>query len=79
MAGQFKFRMRLYLLTCVASIAWLASTIHDALADGTLGSAPTIFLLVCIVIVIGYTGYSGISMWIKGEPEDKDHQDDSNA
>ena len=79
MANQFKFRMRLYLLTCVASIAWFASTIHDALRDHTLQSVPTIFLLVCIAIVIVYTGYSGMSMWIKGDPSESDSSEDANT
>lgn len=77
MASQFKFRMRLYLLTCIASIAWFASTIHDVLCDHTLQSVPTIFLLVCIAIVIVYTGYSGLRMWITGEASDTESSEDA--
>ena len=34
------FRMRLYALTCIACIAWLAQSVTSALKDGTL-TAPT--------------------------------------
>ena len=39
------FRMRLYALTCIACIAWLAQSVTSALKDGTLTTVPSIILI----------------------------------
>ena len=49
------FRMRLYALTCIACIAWLAQSVTSALKDGTLTTVPSIILIICIAV---YTGFS---------------------
>ena len=44
------FRMRLYALTCIACIAWLAQSVTSALKDGTLTTVPSIILIICIAV-----------------------------
>lgn len=69
MAGPWKFKMRMYMLTCIACIAMLVSNIRQSVADGSMTSIPTIFFLICIGVVIVYTGWCGIHMWITGDPD----------
>ena len=59
------FRMRLYALTCVACIAWLVQSISQDIKDGTLATAPSIILIVCISVAILYTGISAVQLWLK--------------
>ena len=75
-----KFRMRLYALTCVVCIAWLAQSISSDLNDGTLATAPCIILIVCIVGAIAYTGFSAAQLWmISDKDEDRGEEDDFGA
>lgn len=69
------FRMRLYALTCIACIAWLAQSVSSDLKDGTLATAPSIILIVCIAIAVLYTGISAAQLWIT---QDKSHDDKDN-
>ena len=75
-----KFRMRLYALTCVVCIAWLAQSISSDLNDGTLATVPSIILIVCIVGAIVYTGFSTAQLWmISDKHEDGNEEDDFGA
>ena len=68
-----KFRMRLYALTCVVCIAWLAQSISSDLNDGTLATVPSIILIVC-------TGFSTAQLWmISDKHEDGNEEDDFGA
>ena len=69
-----KFRMRLYAMTSVACVAWLAQSTMEAKGDGTLWTAPSIILLVCQVIAILYTGINAFLIWMRSDhdPDDDD-------
>ncbi len=72
-----KFRANLYAFTCIACILWFAQSYADFRKAGTLTSAPSIFLLVCIGIVVAYTGVEAIILWVRpSEKERKEMQDD---
>jgi hypothetical protein len=80
-----KFRANLYAFTCIACVLWFAQSYTDFSKAGTLTSAPSIFLLVCIGIVVVYTGVEAIVYWIrpsdkeKAEEQSRDDQDVSAA
>lgn len=80
-----KFRANLYAFTCIACVLWFAQSYTDFSKAGTLSSAPSIFLLVCIGIVVVYTGVEAIVYWIrpsdkeKAEEQSRDDQDESAA
>lgn len=69
------FRMRLYALTCVACIAWLAQSVVSALKDGTLTTAPSIILIVCIAVAVLYTGFSAAQLWV-AQGKSRNNDDD---
>ncbi len=70
------FRMRLYALTCIACIAWLVQSIAQDIKDGSLVSAPSIILIVCISVAILYTGVSAVQLWLKeGKRSDEGNDD----
>jgi hypothetical protein len=73
------FRMRLYALTCVACVAWLAQTVTSASKDGTLASAPSIILIVCIAIAVLYTGFSAAQLWIMQDRSDESEEDEEDS
>lgn len=68
-----KFRANLYAFTCIACILWFAQSYADFSKAGTLTSAQSIFLLVCIGIVVAYTGIEAIILWIR--PSDKEKKE----
>lgn len=77
------FRMRLYALTCIACIAWLAQPVTSALKDGTLTTVPSIILIICIAVAVLYTGFSAAQLWIaqghqhdEGKSEESDESSD---
>ena len=77
------FRMRLYALTCIACIAWLAQSVTAALKDGTLTTAPSIILIICIAVAVLYTGFNAAQLWIaqgrqhdEGKSEESDESSD---
>jgi hypothetical protein len=80
-----KFRANLYAFTCIACVLWFAQSYTDFSKAGTLSSAPSIFLLVCIGIVVVYTGVEAIVYWIrpsdkeKAEEQSRDDRDESAA
>lgn len=65
-------RMMLYTLTCLACVIWLWQSAKDALADGTLSSAPTVILLVCIGIAAIYCGINALMLWWSQPGSDDD-------
>ena len=70
------FRMRLYALTCVACIAWLVQSVSQDIKDGTLATAPSIILIVCISVAILYTGISAVQLWLKeGKRSDEEAEE----
>lgn len=50
------FRMRLYALTCVACVVWLAQSLRQSYLDGSLWSAANIIFSLCIAVAVVYTG-----------------------
>ena len=73
------FRMRLYALTCVTCIAWLAQSVSSDFKDGTLATAPSIILIVCIAVAVLYTGISAAQLWITQGKSRDDKDDDGNT
>ena len=72
------FRIRLYALTCIACIAWLVQSVSSDLKDGTLATAPSIILIVCIAIAVLYTGISAAQLWItQGQSHDDKNDEDT--
>ena len=72
------FRMRLYALTCIACIAWLAQSVTSALKDGTLTTAPSIILIICIAEAVLYTGFNAAQLWIaQGRQHDESKSEES--
>ena len=55
--------MRLYMLTSVACIGWLAQLIFQRLNDGAIFSASNIFLSICILIMIVYCSVCALQLW----------------
>ena len=73
------FRMRLYALTCVTCIAWLAQSVSSDFKDGTLATASSIILIVCIAVAVLYTGISAAQLWITQGKSRDDKDDDGNT
>ena len=73
------FRMRLYALTCIACIAWLVQSVSSDLKDGTLATAPSIILIVCIAVAVLYTGISAAQLWITQGKSHDDEDDDADT
>ena len=69
-----RFRMRLYALTCVACAAWLVQAAGESMDDGTLASAPSVILLVCLAVAVVYTGVNAFLLW-RGPADDADDTD----
>lgn len=58
----------------------VGAVISSDLNDGTLATAPSIILIVCIVGAIAYTGFSAAQLWmISDKHEDGDEEDDFGA
>lgn len=72
-------RARLYALTALACLGWLAQSLYQAHADGTLATWPTIILSVSLLVVIGYTGYCAVSGWRAPEPGESGDGDESDG
>lgn len=72
-----KARSRMYALTCLACIVWLIQSSIGAANDGTLWTMWNIFFSVCLLVVIGWTGWSAITMMIKTDKEEEGQDDDS--
>ncbi|PST45956.1 hypothetical protein CPA40_08270 [Bifidobacterium callitrichos] len=63
---------RLYALTCVACVVWLVQSLMEANADGSLTNWATIIFSLCLLVVIGWTGYNAISGWNAKEDDEDD-------
>ncbi|WP_196779085.1 carbon starvation protein [Bifidobacterium choloepi] len=70
-------RARLYALTCLATVIWFVQSITQAEADGTLFSWSSIIFLLCLTVVIGYTGYSAVKDWNVPDPASTQQDDGS--
>ena len=56
------------------------AVITEGVNYGTLATAPSIILIVCIVGAIAYTGFSAAQLWmISDKHEDGDEEDDFGA
>lgn len=51
-------KTRMYCLTSLFVTIWLCQSLHSAYQTGTLFAWHTIVFSVCLLIVIGYCGYS---------------------
>jgi hypothetical protein len=71
-----KSKSRLYVLTALACIVWLVQTLYEAAQKNQLLYWPNIIFSVCLLVVIGYTGYCGIKDW-NAKPDKKDSSDPS--
>ena len=60
---------RLYAITCVACIVWLAQSLVEAESDGTIGHWSTIVFALCLLVVIAWTGYNAFTGWNKDDAE----------
>lgn len=67
---------RLYALTCVACVVWLVQSLMEANSDGSLTNWATIVFSLCLLVVIGWTGYNAISGW---NAKDDDEDDGANG
>ncbi|NEG56097.1 hypothetical protein GFD21_10100 [Bifidobacterium sp. SMA15] len=64
---------RLYALTCLACVAWLIQSLVQASDDGSLANWATIVFSLCLLVVIGWTGYCAVTGWnAKGDADDAD-------
>ena len=69
-------RARLYALTAVACTIWLIQSLIEAYSDGSLLTWPTIVFSLCLLVVIGYTGYCAVKDW---SPTERDAPADDDA
>ena len=60
-------RARLDALTRLACLAWLVQTVVQSYGDGTLLTWPTAILALCLIVVVGYTGYNAVAGWNAGD------------
>jgi uncharacterized membrane protein YebE (DUF533 family) len=67
-------RARLYALTAGACVAWLVQSLMEANKDGSLLTWPTIIFSLCLLVVIGYTGYCALKDW-NAKDDDEDNND----
>lgn len=77
-----RFRMRLYAITSVACAAWLVQTVNETTQDGTIATAPSLILLVCLAVAVVYTGVNAFLLWrrpVGDDPDDveRDAEDDA--
>lgn len=68
-----KAQSRLYAVTSIACIVWLITSSVDASKTGTMFSIWNLFFSLCLLVVIGWTGWQAITMMVK---TDKDEEDD---
>lgn len=61
---------RLYAITCVACVVWLAQSLVEAESDGTITHWSTIVFALCLLVVIAWTGYSAFTGWNKTDEQD---------
>lgn len=58
-----RIHMRLYAVTCIACIGWLAQSIYENRGKSAFFSVSTMILWVCILIAIVYTGVNAAMLW----------------
>jgi F0F1-type ATP synthase membrane subunit b/b' len=73
-----KAQSRLYALTSLACIVWLVQSSIEASNDGSIWTLWNIFFSICLLVVIGWTGWEAITMMIKNTKEE-DGQDDEDV
>ncbi|KFI65451.1 hypothetical protein [Bifidobacterium catenulatum] len=54
---------RLYALTCLACVIWLAQSLMQAQADGSLLDWSTIVFSLCLLVVIGWCARCAVVGW----------------
>ena len=82
-------RARLYALTAVACAIWLVQSLMEASRDGSILTWPTLVFSICLVVVVGYTGFNAVRGWSahegdeaargKSDVAERHHADDDDA
>ncbi|MCI1936148.1 MAG: hypothetical protein LKJ44_06295 [Bifidobacteriaceae bacterium] len=71
-----KAQSRLYAVTSIACIVWLITSSVDASKTGTMFSIWNLFFSLCLLVVIGWTGWQAITMMVKTDKEEEDDVED---
>ena len=59
---------RMYALTCLACVIWLWQSLVEANNDGSLFNWATIVFSLCLLVVIGWSGWNAVAGWNAKEP-----------
>ena len=54
---------RMYALTCLACVIWLWQSLVEANNDGSLFNWATIVFSLCLLVVIGWSGWNAVAGW----------------
>ena len=60
---------RMYALTCLACVIWLWQSLVEANNDGSLFNWATIVFSLCLLVVIGWSGWNAVAGWNDKETE----------
>ena len=60
---------RMYALTCLACVIWLWQSLVEANNDGSLFNWATIVFSLCLLVVIGWSGWNAVAGWNAKETE----------
>ena len=60
---------RMYALTCLACVIWLWQSLVEANNDGSLFNWATIVFSLCLLVVIGWSGWNAVTGWNAKETE----------
>ncbi len=70
---------RLYMLTALACTIWLCQNIYTSINDGTIMHWASWVFILCIGIVVVYSGYQGWSLYKKTHADSDDTDDDNDV
>lgn len=70
-------RARMYALTALACVVWLVQSLVEAAHSSSLLSWPNVVFSICLLVVIGYTGYCAVTGWNAEETKRNEDQGDS--
>ena len=60
---------RMYALTCLACVIWLWQSLVEANNDRSLFNWATIVFSLCLLVVIGWSGWNAVAGWNAKETE----------
>jgi hypothetical protein len=67
-----KAKSRLYALTALACAIWFAQSIYESVQKDQLFYWPNVVFDVCLLVIIGYTGYCAVKDWNAKDPQEMD-------